>query len=108
MVLIGQRKRGGKLFSWASKPLRLLSNYNLYQADESPLDYQERQRSETMKLKKAIEILSASANAGMTTFDEKYKAAQRLGIEALKRVQACRKSIFIPPDKLLPGETEED
>jgi len=60
-----------------------------------------------MNLRKAIEILSDSAEAGMTTFNEEYKQAQRLGIEALKRCQEIRK--YTPPDTYmpLPGETEE-
>lgn len=58
-------------------------------------------------IKKAIEILSDSANAGMTTFNQDYKDAQRLGIEALKeRAEAKRRGLPLWHE-LLPGETEE-
>jgi len=60
-----------------------------------------------MRLDEAIEILSASAYGGMTTFDQDFKDAEKLGIEAMKRIQACRKVIDIPCDKPLRGETEE-
>jgi len=60
-----------------------------------------------MKLKKAIEVLSDSANAGMTTFNQDFKDAQRLGIEAIKFKQAWRKGQYFPANYLLPGETEE-
>ena len=60
-----------------------------------------------MTIDKAIEILSDSANRGMTTFNQDYKEAQKLGIEALKVVQSNR--IYGYPNKIpkLPGETEE-
>jgi hypothetical protein len=38
-----------------------------------------------MTIDKAILILSWSADMGVTTFDQDFKDAERLGIEALKR-----------------------
>ncbi len=60
-----------------------------------------------MNLKKAIEILSDSANQGMTTFDQDYEDAQKLGIEALQvqyRIKCQLSPKFYHP---LPGETED-
>lgn len=59
-----------------------------------------------MKLDEAIEILSDSAHLGMTTFNQDYKDALKLGIEALKRLRQEKDEI---PDTLwnpLPGETD--
>lgn len=57
-------------------------------------------------IEEAIKILSDSADRGMTTFNKDYRGAQRLGIEALKRIRATRQpggyEVIIP----LPGETE--
>lgn len=61
-----------------------------------------------MKVSKAIEILSESANAGMTTFNQDYKDAQKLGIEALKRVKQCRSAPYGRLEDILPGETPEE
>lgn len=60
-----------------------------------------------MNSSKAIEILSDSANKGVTTFNQDYKDALRLGIEALKRIQINRNQTTIEWVTLLPGETEE-
>uniref|UniRef100_A0A6H1ZWG6 Uncharacterized protein n=1 Tax=viral metagenome TaxID=1070528 RepID=A0A6H1ZWG6_9ZZZZ len=60
-----------------------------------------------MTIDEAIEILSQSANAGVTTFDWDYKDAQRLGIEALKRVRKYRPLYAGKYPHLLPGETKE-
>ena len=60
-----------------------------------------------MTLEEAIKILSDSANAGMTTFDDKYKKAQKLGIEALKRTRDNRIGLAALIKALLPGETKE-
>lgn len=60
-----------------------------------------------MNIKTAIEILSNSANAGITTFNQDYKDTQRLGIEALKRLKHDRIFTPIRPQALLPGETED-
>ena len=59
----------------------------------------------TIAIDEAIKTLSDSANSGMTTFNEKYKQAQLLGIEALKRAQHRRKYDIHLPRELLPGET---
>jgi len=61
----------------------------------------------TIAIDEAIKTLSDSANSGMTTFNEKYKQAQLLGIEALKREQHRRKYDIHLPIELLPGETRE-
>ena len=60
-----------------------------------------------MTIDKAIETLSDSANRGMTTFDQDYKDAQRLGIEALKLLQQQRTYLVHALYPTLPGETEE-
>ncbi len=60
-----------------------------------------------MKIDKAIEVLSLSANQGTTTFNPDYKAAQLLGIEALKTVKAIRHYPFPDGVIILPGETLE-
>ena len=60
-----------------------------------------------MKLEKAIEILSDSANAGMTTFNDEYKEAQRLLIEAGLLTLKMRSSFLLILSRLLPGETED-
>jgi len=60
-----------------------------------------------MKLGKAIEILSESANAGMTTFNQDYKDAQKLGIEATKELVKLRNSGILGAWKPLPGETKD-
>ena len=61
----------------------------------------------TIAIDGAIKTLSDSANSGMTTFNEKYKQAQLLSIEALKREQHRRKYDIHLPIELLPGETRE-
>lgn len=60
-----------------------------------------------MKLAKAIEILSDSVYRGVTTFNQDYKDAQKLGIEALKRLQRYRPVTAHPILDQLPGETKE-
>ena len=60
-----------------------------------------------MKLEKAIEIVSDSANAGMTTFNDEYKQAQRLLISAGKVIQWGRGNPLYVIPRLLPGETKE-
>ena len=60
-----------------------------------------------MNIPKAIKILSDSANRGMTTFDQDLKDAQRLGVEALKRLDLCRAKGDLLDLTPLPGETEE-
>ena len=60
-----------------------------------------------MKLEKAIEILTDEVSSHKITTHSDLKDAQKLGIEALNRIQACRKVIDIPYNKPLPSETEE-
>lgn len=60
-----------------------------------------------MTIDEAIEILSESAYRGSTTFDQRFKAAEKLGIEALKRVKSDREHHYRPKSLTLPGETEE-
>lgn len=60
-----------------------------------------------MTIDEAIWLLSESANTGSTTFDERFKEAEKLSIEALKWVKAQRDMDIIGLLKLLPGETEE-
>ena len=60
-----------------------------------------------MTIEDAIRILSDSANVGMTTFNQEFKDAERLGIEALEAIRSCRQypeCLFVD---LLPGETKE-
>lgn len=59
-----------------------------------------------MTVKEAIEILSDSAHRGITTFNQDYKDAQKLGIEALKRIKQCRFPPYGRMEDTLPGETE--
>jgi hypothetical protein len=56
-----------------------------------------------ISIDQAISILSASAYAGLTTHDEKFKAAVGLGAEALKYLKEAR-TIYSVPLCLLPGE----
>ena len=55
---------------------------------------------------KAIEILSDSADRGTTTFNQYHRDAQRLGIEALKRIMVARKLRKRAANGLLSGETK--
>ena len=43
-----------------------------------------------MNIDEAIWLLSESANTGSTTFDERFKEAEKLGVEALKRYKKQR------------------
>lgn len=58
-------------------------------------------------LNRAIEVLSESAYAGATTHNQEFKEAEKLGVEALKRVKAYRNRADIRKSFLLPGEKEE-
>lgn len=60
-----------------------------------------------MNLDKAIELLSHSVYGGTTTFNQAFKEATKLGIEALKEVERLRSYKALHVVKLLPGETEE-
>ena len=57
-----------------------------------------------MTIDKAIEILNHILRATPLRYDPDQKDAIKLGIEALNRIQACRKVIDIPYNKPLPGE----
>lgn len=61
-----------------------------------------------MNPKKAIELLSDSAYRGMTTFNQDFKDAEKLGIEALKVYLKSQEAGRYPPRYKLPGETEGD
>jgi len=61
----------------------------------------------SIAIDEAIKTLSDSANSGMTTFNEKYKQAQLLGIEALNEVKRLRSYKAFHVVKLLLGETED-
>lgn len=60
-----------------------------------------------MTLQKAIKILSHSADGGVTTFNEDFKDAEELGIEALKQLIKMRLDNKAPGAWALPGETED-
>ena len=57
-----------------------------------------------MTIDKAIAILSDSAYGGMTTLDQHFKDACKLGIEALTIIQKERRDSLSYTGKLLPGE----
>ena len=59
-----------------------------------------------MNLPKAIEILADSAYMGVTTHDQDFKDACKLGIEALKALNAHRKHGYPDFAAPLPGETK--
>ena len=61
---------------------------------------------QTMKLEKAIEILSEDVERMNPDIDPDEKAALKLGIEALKFKKAIRAHTVDDFDALLPGETE--
>lgn len=60
-----------------------------------------------MRLDKAIEIVSDSANRGITTFNQDYKDAQKLLIEAGKSILAYRRWGRNNLPQPLQGETNE-
>lgn len=59
-----------------------------------------------MTLEEAIGILADSAWGGSTTFDENFRKAEKLGIEAMKLLKDARISSIRLVDLLLPGETK--
>ena len=59
-----------------------------------------------MTIDKAIGNLSASTYGGITTLDQDFKDACKLGIEALKIIQKERRDSLSYTGELLPGETE--
>jgi len=58
-----------------------------------------------MLLAKAIEILSDSVYGGSTTFNQDFKDAEKLGLEAMKRIQYQRTMAAPINQPLLKGET---
>jgi len=59
-----------------------------------------------MNLEKAIEIKGRTGEEFLNTDPDEIDEAERLSIEAMKRLQASRKVIDIPFTEPLPGETE--
>ena len=60
-----------------------------------------------MKLEKAIELLTTMKKVCNGLFPSDQQDAVSLGIEALKRVKACRPVDPYSPVIRLPGETDE-
>lgn len=60
-----------------------------------------------MKLANAIEIKSRTGEEFLHTDPDDIDEAERLSIEAMKRIDYCRSGEFNPPFELLPGETED-
>ena len=58
-----------------------------------------------MTIDEAITILSNSANRGFTTFNQEFKDAENLGVEALKRERYHRSCYPHREPNLLLGET---
>ncbi len=56
---------------------------------------------------KAIEILSNSAFSGSTTFDQDFRDAEKLGVQAMIRFQTMRQDPHARGFWLLPGEAED-
>ena len=61
-----------------------------------------------MKVSKAIEVLTTFDKGQYPGGAENFRAAIKLGIEALKRFQEGRPKSFISTVLLLPGETPEE
>jgi len=60
-----------------------------------------------MKIPKAIELLTHPLNGDTTDTIFDLHDAQKLGAEALKRIQSQRKHFWAEGKNLLPGETKE-
>lgn len=60
-----------------------------------------------MTPEKAIEVLKQELDGRLICFPDELREAQKLGIEAMKRVQDMRISPCTTADELLPGETQE-
>ena len=60
-----------------------------------------------MKLEKAIEIKGRTGDAFLNTDPDEIEEADRLSIEALKRIQRLRSDKHCSTTKKLPGETKE-
>ena len=59
-----------------------------------------------MKIDKAIETLNEDINHPTAQFMPDLQEAQKLGIEALKRVKEARTRVYFITRTPLPGETE--
>lgn len=59
-----------------------------------------------MNLEKAIEIKEEMHSLGIAPYDEESTKADRLSIEALKRIKEYREHITPKGIWLLPGETK--
>lgn len=60
-----------------------------------------------MKIDKAIEIKLRTGEEFLHTDPDEIDEADRLSIEALKRIDSMRGYLFSARHPLLPGETEE-
>ena len=60
-----------------------------------------------MKLEKAIEILTTNADSITEQDDLDFEEAQKMAVEALKRIKLGRSSRLVQFDVLLPGETKD-
>ncbi|MHB8084369.1 MAG: hypothetical protein ACYDHZ_00890 [Dehalococcoidia bacterium] len=58
-----------------------------------------------MDITKAIEVLQKRVESPFVRSNQDTQDAIKIGIEALKRIQDCRRSIFTNVTSLLPGET---
>jgi len=55
----------------------------------------------------AIKILTPDSEEHFEASVQKLEEAERLGVEALKRLQKCRKAGYKFYCQLMPGETKE-
>ena len=60
-----------------------------------------------MTIDEAIKQLESFHSWFALDFSNKDLEAQKLGIEALKRIEDWRRALVCNPDLLLPGETED-
>jgi len=60
-----------------------------------------------MKLDRAIEILEKEEEDTWMVSEREWKAAVKLGYEALKDIRKCRPPYYSKGTMLLPGETED-
>ena len=60
-----------------------------------------------MNPKKAIEILTKWNEEDFVEYPDDLEKAEKMGIEALKRIEYCRSGHFDELFKLLPGETAD-
>ncbi len=72
-----------------------------------PSEDEQSNRRETMKLEKAIEILTIHNDHNPNFTDAERREAHQLGIEALKGIKKVRKTFRPYVEALLPGETED-